>query len=109
MIKRYYQRRETKCNFCFEWFSSECILKNSIHLCGPCIDKALNTTCYKVPSPDGKQFYQLYLFRNNLRVVDQPEDQEADSDALRNNLIENIDEYRNRELKKLSQKWADIT
>lgn len=54
MIKRYYQRRETKCNFCFEWFSSECILKNSIHLCGPCIDKALNTTCYKVPSPDGK-------------------------------------------------------
>lgn len=111
MIKRYYQRREAKCNFCFEWFSSECILKNSIHLCGPCIEKALNTTCYKVPSPDGKDFYQLYLFRNNLKITVQsePVDPDASLDSLRNNFLEGIDDYRNQELKKMACKWAEIT
>jgi|LakMenE18May11ns_1017448.scaffolds.fasta_scaffold8896156_1 hypothetical protein len=76
MIKRYYQRREAKCNFCFEWYQYDCTIKYAIQLCGVCLDKALKTTCYKVPSPDGKEFYQLYLFKNNVKVNPQHEEED---------------------------------
>ena len=69
MVKyRYTQRSEAKCNFCFDWFESHNPIKNSLHLCSACIDKAINTRSYHIPSPDGAVWYQLYLFQNNLNL-----------------------------------------
>lgn len=94
MIKHCYeQRREAKCNFCFEWFRSESTVKNSLHLCSECIEKALNTTSYKVPSPDGSTWYQLYLFKNNIKIdaCEVPEGETAKSC-----LLEDIDIFRDK-------------
>lgn len=54
MILRYTQRKEAKCNFCFNWFWVSSTTKSPINLCNVCLEKALKTTCYKIPSPDGK-------------------------------------------------------
>lgn len=67
---------------------------NCLHLCDLCIDKAFNTVSYKVPSPDGKNEYQLHLLKNNLRTSggDNVEEEYSEKDSL----LEDIDSFRDR-------------
>ena len=116
MVKyRYYMRNEAKCNFCFDWFESLNPIKNSLHLCSPCIEKALNSRCYQVPSPDGSTWYQLYLFKNNLNVYGVKNDEEVegmrydDFCKQRNTLLDEIDDFRDQEMREVNNKWRAIS
>ena len=87
MIKKIIQNPHARCNFCLEWFVVKADIKNCLYLCDSCLDKALNTTCFKVPSPSGEFLYQIYLIKNHV-----PEsDIFSNHSAIKNSLIEELE------------------
>ena len=66
MIKKIIQNPHVRCNFCLEWYIIKNDIKNCLYLCDSCLDKALTTTRFKVPSSSGEVLYQVYLIRNHI-------------------------------------------
>lgn len=58
-----------------------------MQVCDTCLDKALNTSCFKVPSASGEFLYQLYLIRNHLPM----ESKHSEEDDSKTQLIEEME------------------
>lgn len=67
MNRRIVYKEEAKCNFCYNWFQVFSEIKFGLNICEGCIYKALNTSCFKLPTPQG-HLYQVYLARRHISL-----------------------------------------